>query len=114
MENLILTDRPGCLVAKVTGEVTVDITTALKSRLEEQLTGGEYEALVMDLSKVTFMDSSGIGALVAMNTRTQNLQKKFYIFMPSENVIKTLELVHLLNFFEVIESEDDLEIILPE
>jgi anti-sigma B factor antagonist len=66
----------------------------------------------MDLSRIRFMDSAGIGFLVAMNTRVQNGGGSFYLYKPSLQVTKTLELVQLIDFFEFCATEDELSSLL--
>ena len=65
-------------------------------------------AVVIDLSDVTFMDSSGIGFLVSANTRMRSAGRAFYLYRLSKPVEKTLGLVQLLQFFKVIADETAL------
>lgn len=112
MESLHVTRKDETLYIGYDGEITIEDTAELK-RTIEGLLGEPYGSVVMDLSKVGFMDSSGIGFLVALNTRVQNAGKKFYLFRPSQQVKKTLELVQLIRFFEIAEDEEELTTLLP-
>jgi anti-sigma B factor antagonist len=108
MENLRVEKKDGGLVIRCEGEITLDGTPGLKRSIEDALGGGAVDAVVMDLSRVRFMDSAGIGFLVAMNTRVQNGGGSFYLYKPSQQVTKTLELVQLIDFFEFCATEDEL------
>ncbi|MFO7818434.1 MAG: STAS domain-containing protein, partial [Desulfovibrionales bacterium] len=66
-----------------------------------------------DLSDIKFMDSSGIGFLVATNNKVKQSGRGFYLYMPSPQVIKTLKLVNLFSFFEILRDEDDLVAVTP-
>ena len=54
------------------------------------------------------MDSSGIGFLVSINTRMRSSGRSFYLYRLSPAVEKTLGLVQLLNFFEILKDESAL------
>ncbi len=108
MENLTWTDSGSYLLAHVTGEITMELTPDLKRDVEKALESCTYPLLVLDLSEVSFMDSSGIGFLVACNTRMQSLGKTLALLHPSSQVRKTLGLVQLMDFFRVAETEQDL------
>ena len=108
MENLTWIQKDGALVARYSGEITMDITQDFKREMERALEDDPSATLVLDLSDVSFMDSSGIGFLVACNTRLQASGRVLVLFSPSPQVRKTLGLVQLLEFFKVAESEEEL------
>jgi len=90
------------------GEITLEITGDLKRRLDAELDGNEVATVVIDLSDVTFMDSSGIGFLVSVNTRMRSAGRSFFLYRLSKPVEKTLGLVQLLQFFQILADETAL------
>lgn len=109
MENLTWQDLGGALVARYSGEITMEITQDFKREMEKALEKAPGKALVLDLSGVSFMDSSGIGFLVACNTRLQASGRLLALLNPSSQVRKTLALVQLMEFFKVAETEEELK-----
>jgi anti-sigma B factor antagonist len=105
VENLTIRRLGGALLLKYAGEITLEMTADLKRRLEAELEEGEVRTVVIDLSAVPFMDSSGIGFLVSCNTRMKSAGKAFYLYQLSPAVEKTLGLVQLLSFFSVLADE---------
>ena len=105
MENLTIRREGGTLLLKYAGEITLEMTTDLKRRLETELGEGDVRVVVIDLSAVPFMDSSGIGFLVSVNTRMKSAGKSFYLYQLSPAVEKTLGLVQLIGFFTVLPNE---------
>ncbi|SMP49413.1 STAS domain-containing protein [Desulfonatronum lacustre] len=98
----------------LSGKITYEVTQAMKIQAETILTEmGERPILVCDLGRVTFLDSSGIGFLVFLNNKVRQRDGCFYLYQPNEVVVKTLELVQLLAFFELIENESELITRLP-
>lgn len=96
------------LLLKYAGEITLEMTADLKRRLDAELGEGDVRVVVIDLSAVPFMDSSGIGFLVSVNTRMKSSGKSFYLYRLSPAVEKTLGLVQLIGFFTVLPDESAL------
>ncbi len=96
-------------LVKYEGELTLEVIEEIKKELDDLLEKHQEKIWVFDLSRITFMDSSGIGFLVHLNNKKKMSKGKFYLLSPSETVVKTLSLVNLLNFFEIVEGKDDLE-----
>ena len=105
MEKLTLKRTGRSLLLKYVGEITLEITGDLKHRLDTELTDAAVRAVVVDLSGVSFMDSSGIGFLVSANTRMRSSGRSFYLYQLSPAVEKTLGLVQLLGFFAILKDE---------
>ncbi|WP_328835468.1 STAS domain-containing protein [Streptomyces europaeiscabiei] len=102
-------DRPGRLsvehhmiddvrVVTVQGEIDHDV----KDILSEALLPEEGEVppprIVVDLSGVTFMDSSGINVLVAAQRRVGGVQGRLRIAAAQESVLRVLQLVGVDTF----------------
>lgn len=108
MEKLTIKRESDALLLQYVGEITLEITGDLKRRLDAELEGDDVKAVVIDLSEVTFMDSSGIGFLVSVNTRMRSSGRSFFLYKLSPPVEKTLGLVQLLQFFQILSDEEAL------
>lgn len=91
------------------GELTLDTIPEIKEQTEPYLDSPDFQILVMDLSNTVFLDSSGIGFLVHVNSRMRSKNTKLYLYNLSPQVKKSLSLVRLLEFFNILESEAALE-----
>lgn len=109
MEELNVEKKNGVYILEFSGELTLDVVDRLKEETEKHLTSNECSVMVMDLSRTVFLDSSGIGYLVQINNRKKSYNKEFYLFQPSPQVRKTLSLVKLIEYFNILESQEDLE-----
>ncbi len=107
MEGLRIEQRNGAVIVTIGGEITMENTPELKQEVEQAIKG-DYEHLILELSDVSFIDSSGIGFLVSMSTRVGNAGKSFELLKPSPQVTKTLELVQLIKYFRILRSDDEL------
>ncbi len=108
MEKLTVKRQSDVLLLRYAGEITLEITGDLKRRLDAELEADEVKAVVIDLSEVSFMDSSGIGFLVSVNTRMRSSGRSFFLYKLSKPVEKTLGLVQLLEFFQILSDEKAL------
>ena len=57
----------GVVIAAITGEVDISTATQLRERLSGLADGGQ--TLIVDLNRVTFIDSAGLGTLVGAARR---------------------------------------------
>ncbi|WP_029895387.1 STAS domain-containing protein [Desulfohalovibrio reitneri] len=108
MEGLAIDPGDGCLKLTYSGEIVIDTVTELSRRAVDAVENSPAERVVLDLSDVPFIDSSGIGFLVSLDTRLQSLGKKLYLCCPGSQVRKTLSLVQLHRYFNFIDHIDDL------
>lgn len=104
----------GWVKIRLNGDVTCEMTQKVKGEIDAMVAAlPPRPILVCDLADVRFLDSSGIGLLVFLNNKLRQKDGQFIVFQPSEPSRKTLELVQLLAFFTVIESEAELLLHLP-
>jgi anti-anti-sigma factor len=57
----------GVVIAEVAGEIDVSTAAGLRERLSELADSGQ--PLIVDLNRITFIDSTGLGALIAVTRR---------------------------------------------
>ena len=58
--------------------------------------------LDLDLSTLTFMDSSGLGALISLHKTLRSRNGKVRLLRPTASVLQILELIQLHLVFEII------------
>lgn len=63
-------ERDGAVVLSVTGELDMNTVEILSERVQQQLDAGAI-SLVIDLSGLAFMDSSGLRLLIALHDRAR-------------------------------------------
>ena len=97
----------GCTLLSVEGVIRLGesarfFADALKRMLAED--GGH---VLVDLSKINYIDSTGIGELVAYLGRFEAVQRKLILVEPSDQLRKLLHVAHLDELFPVFDSLDD-------
>jgi anti-sigma B factor antagonist len=63
--------------------------------------------IVVDLRGITYVDSGGVGALVAMFLYVRRRGGRLTLLRPSPRVCRVLRMTRLTNVFEVYEREDE-------
>ncbi|WP_461208791.1 STAS domain-containing protein [Desulfocurvus sp. DL9XJH121] len=108
MENLSIEQKGGAILIGYSGELTLDTTPGVRSEVQAAQEGADFACMIVDLSEVGFMDSSGIGYLVSLASRVEDGGRSFHLYRPSAQVLRTLDLVQLKKYFKVLNSEAEL------
>jgi anti-sigma B factor antagonist len=74
------------------GELDMAATFKLESDLERLLARDNVRRLVLDLAGLTFVDSAGLGTLLAIRDRTQDLDIEMVVTNVSAPVRRILDL----------------------
>jgi anti-sigma B factor antagonist len=95
-------DLGGCTIARLAGEVDISNAERLQSLLSTTIGQGN---VVVDLSKVTFMDSTGLSAMIVAYRRGQDAQHTLRLAGAQGPVRRVLEITQL---DIVLEHHDDV------
>ena len=97
--SVSIVDLPG----RVThGAGDIEMRETIQSLLEE----GKRNILV-NLEKVTFMDSAGIGELVACHKRAVEKGGQIKILKPNEKLLDLFTITKLIEIFDIFTSEKE-------
>ncbi len=100
--------KDGFYLVKLEGEL---VFAELDKFEKEVIKKIEEEPLsvVVDVSSVSFVDSSGLGALVKVYTKVRLRNHEFVLVGPSEEFKKVLEITNLLGLINIAESLEEAE-----
>ena len=91
--------RQGCLVFNFTGQLDAYSEKQFKTYVEDVLKANR-SSVVIELSNIDFLDSSGLGALVQL-AKFCNDAKRSFIVVGNARVIQTIKLVRLEEFLHL-------------
>ncbi len=94
-------------IIDVSGEVDLYNVSELKKALFS-ITDGQYPSVIVDMRNVNYMDSSGIGALVAGMKKMKAHTGKFALMNIHDDVLNILKLATLDKFFTIYDTEEEL------
>lgn len=93
--KIAMESRPrGVAVARVTGRLDFSSSTAARDQFAQALTAGN-RYLIIDLSKVEFVDSAGLGTLIGGMRRARQAGGDLSIANPNDQVSMLLSLTSL-------------------
>lgn len=95
-------DRSGTVpVAVLTGEIDLASIDALEAAIAATEQDAAGTDVVLDMSAVTFLDSSGLRVLVTAHDRLHTAARRLVIRRPPAPVLRVLEITGLLSTFVV-------------
>ena len=104
VESRVEDDRT---VVSVRGDFDLQVAERVVAELEK-VEEGEPALLVIDLSRLSFMDSSGMGVIAAAQARAVEGGRRLVLVRPPYTVRRAFE---LSGFEDVVEIVDDLDAI---
>jgi anti-sigma B factor antagonist len=96
----------GRTVVDVTGEIDVYTAPALREKLTALVDEGHVD-LVVNLTEVRFMDSTGLGLLVGVLKRVRGLDGRLQLVIDSERLLKVFRITALTQVFTIRETVDE-------
>lgn len=88
------------LVFKLVGELDEHTAEFVRRRLDAVLSdSGAYSAVIFDLARLSFMDSTGIGVIIGRYKLIRKQNKPVYVRNPSSTVDKIFKMSGL---YEII------------
>jgi anti-anti-sigma factor len=84
------------------GESAEFFSAALEGVLKNESTN-----VIVDFTKIDYIDSTGIGELVGYLGKFTNQNRKLILVNPSERILKLLKLAKLDAVFKIYSSEDE-------
>jgi anti-sigma B factor antagonist len=94
MEGDLIGDEVGPIIAEL---VSDSVEAGIKT-------------MVIDLEKVRYISSSGLGLLITILTKMKNAGGELFLTAPSEHVKKLLLITKLNGIFTVVESVQELNL----
>src|ERR1700722_3206274 len=104
--NVTVRKMDGTAIVAVAGEIDVYTSPLLQEQLVQVLREGT-SSIVLDLSKVTFLDSTGLGVLITGLKRCRSADGDLVLVTAQPNVLKVLEITGLNDVFKIHDSVDD-------
>ena len=98
-------DRGPWTVLGLEGEIDLYTAPKLKEQISE-LIGSERSRIVVDLSRVEFLDSTGLGVLIGGLKRARERGGELALAGPTEPVRKVLSITGLDKVFSLHDSVD--------
>ena len=106
-ENPQIVFENGILSAKILGDLDHHCAKFVREKIDSSIFEHKPRAVLLDLSSVEFMDSSGLGLILGRYNTASEIGADFRICSPSSGVKKVLELAGIER---IIKIEGDIRI----
>jgi anti-sigma B factor antagonist len=93
-------------VIELEGEVDVYTAPQLKQQMINLLESGAKE-LIVDLTKVDYLDSTALGVLIGGLKRMREREGNMVLVCPSPRILRVFEITGLDKIFEIYHSLED-------
>ena len=104
--NLQTRQAAGATVVDIVGDIDLYNSPEVRKVLLETLRGKNAQRVVVNLSNVKYIDSSGVASLVEGLKVSRTVNVKFVLYGLSHAAREVLELSRLIKVFEVYENEE--------
>lgn len=91
-------------ILDVEGEVDVYTSASLKQEISAAVSDG-VKYIVLNLSKVEYLDSTGLGLLIGALKRLKENQGNLVIASPSVRIMRVFEITGLYKIFSIYPTE---------
>lgn len=106
MINIAEEEKALYSVLKIEGELRINTITTLKDKILEVLNLGHTQ-IILDMSEMTFIDSSGIGLIANSAKRLSIEQGELALVLPNDEDIK--EIFGMTAFGSILNVRDTVE-----
>jgi stage II sporulation protein AA (anti-sigma F factor antagonist) len=96
------------LVVRIEGELDMLVAEQLRSQIDSKLDSREVNTLIINLDKVTFIDSSGLGVLIGRYKKLSAIGGHMYIVGARPSVEKILFFSGINKLIPMFNSEQDI------
>ena len=97
-------NREGVTILSLKGRITAGETTAIREKVDQEVAAGRRN-IILDLSHVDYVDSTGLGGMVICYTTLKKQGGALKLVNPNKRNIELLALTKLYTVFEVFEDE---------
>lgn len=97
-------EEKGIIIVTLEGEIDISVTDLIRGKFKS-LIDEKRKVVIVDMSKVPYIDSSGLGMLVEVRQEMEKYGGEIRLMRLTPDVKKVFELTRLNNFFHIFDEE---------
>ena len=107
-ENLTIkqTEKDKYIVLTLAGRIDSDNVQKLREAAIEKIQNND---IVLDMTKLNFITSTGIGNLIEFNDNADKYNNKLILIGVQQNIIQIIKLTGFLDAFTIVDSFDEIK-----
>ena len=99
----------GVITVRLRGEIDHHSAVSVRTEIDALICEGVPRKLVMDLSEIDFMDSSGLGLIMGRYALMQRIGGELTLKDPNERIMKIFELAGLGRIIKIERENEEKE-----
>jgi len=96
------------LIVSVNGDIDAYHSGDFKKNIREKLESVNANIIVLDMSNVAYIDSAGLGSLVALLKDVRTKGKEFVLASLKPNVKRIFEMTRLDKVFKIVDTLEEI------
>ncbi len=104
--NISQRERDGIIIMDIQGEIDLYNAPEIKENVQKLIEKQKIN-IIINLEKVSYIDSSGIGSLISALSSLKKYHGNMKLVNLLSSVKKVFELTKLTNFFEIYKTENE-------
>ena len=97
------------LIISVSGNLETDNSTIFLNSILNIISSSHCRLFILDLGKLNYVSSTGIGALTTVISEVKKLSRLVYFMYLNTKVYSIIELLGFTNFFLILNNRDELD-----
>ncbi|HMV43011.1 MAG TPA: STAS domain-containing protein [Leptospiraceae bacterium] len=106
--ELKVKDHNKTKIFQLVGSLDIYTASKVKKEITQIIDDEEAESVVLDMSNVNHMDSSGIALLANIQKKMKSSGNKFGLLAPTNDIMAVLKLSSLDSFFTIYNTEAEI------
>ena len=106
--ELKIRNRDKSKIFQLVGSLDIYTASKIKKEITQIIENEECISVILDMSNVSHMDSSGIALLANIQKKMKSGGNKFGLLSPTNDIMAVLKLSSLDSFFTIYNSENDI------
>ncbi|WP_448375553.1 STAS domain-containing protein [Fervidobacterium sp.] len=100
-------EENGRLVISIHGEIDAYHSGEVKKFLKDAITETKLTKVVLDMSEVNYIDSAGLGSLVALYKDARMAEKELVLAALKQTVMRIFEMTRLDRVFKIVQTVEE-------
>lgn len=106
--QIIFQTRDNTLIVKILGELDHHGAEQIREKIDAKIKSANSKNLILDLSELKFMDSSGIGIIIGRYKLVTSIGGKLYLVSASKSIDRIIKMCGIEKIITVKRSLSDV------
>lgn len=106
LEVKTLESKPDLAIVLLKGRLDVYYSSEIENELEQLIQGGKKN-LILNLSGIEYLSSSGLRIFIAVSRKLKEINGQLKLVKLNETAKKIFKIVELIDMFDIYETEEE-------